>query len=296
MAESREQWLEWRRNFIGASDVPRILLGHFGGPHAVWREKLGLDKSEESTEGQELGLRLEWVIVDMAIEKLGWARPTKRTFQRRYERGHFAATVDAVLYYPDGPRILECKTTGRVGDEAKDSWRLQSQMQMYCSGVRRHAVAALGGGFGGLSFRVWEQQYDEELVNLVLPQLDAFWELVQSKKPPAWDGSDSADETLRAAYSASGGEREPNDEEKELLRKYGEALTAASAAKKLKQEVMGALGNDTAFVGYCTYKEQKGRTTVDSKKLQAEFPDVYGKVSRTGEPVRVFRWKGGSDE
>ena len=48
----RDAWLAQRRLSIGASDWPRILLGQFGGPHAVWREKLGLDTPTDETEGQ----------------------------------------------------------------------------------------------------------------------------------------------------------------------------------------------------------------------------------------------------
>lgn len=38
-----------------------------------------------------------------------------------------------------------------------------------------------------------------------------------------------------------------------------------------------------------TWKTQAGRTTIDSKKLKTELPDIYEKYSKKGSPIRVFK-------
>ena len=112
MSDDRAEWLEWRRKHIGASDVPRILLGLYGGPHKVWREKLGLEPPSEETEGQALGHLFEEPLILVGVDRLGWGKPLRVQTQARFERGFLAATLDAVCWYDDGPRILEIKTTG----------------------------------------------------------------------------------------------------------------------------------------------------------------------------------------
>ena len=37
-----------------------------------------------------------------------------------------------------------------------------------------------------------------------------------------------------------------------------------------------------------TWKNQKGRITVDTKKLKKEFPDVYEACMKQGKPTRRF--------
>ena len=40
-----------------------------------------------------------------------------------------------------------------------------------------------------------------------------------------------------------------------------------------------------------TYKTQAGRTTIDRKKLEKEWPDIYEQVVKIGKPTRVLRFK-----
>lgn len=41
--------------------------------------------------------------------------------------------------------------------------------------------------------------------------------------------------------------------------------------------------------GRITWKTQKGRTSIDSKRLKADHPDIFDAYSKVGKPIRVFR-------
>ena len=297
MSDDRAEWLEWRRKHIGASDVPRIFLGLYGGPHKVWREKLGLEPPSEETEGQALGHALEDALIQIGIDRLGWGKPLRVETQVKRARGHLAATLDAVCWYDDGPRILEIKTTGHRVAQPKDEWRLQVAMQRYVTGIDRAAVVALHSGPGGLRVRGWEIGHDEELLDMVLPQLATFWDLVQSETPPAWDGTESADETLGALWPQAGESAAVLTEDQEaLFMDYVAAKTAAAEAAKvcdtLAQQCKAVLG-DAVTAEHPSLKIRwgnvKAREGVDAKKLREEYADVYEAVKKVGEPGRQFR-------
>jgi hypothetical protein len=38
-----------------------------------------------------------------------------------------------------------------------------------------------------------------------------------------------------------------------------------------------------------TWKTQNGRTTIDSKGLKKDHPDIYEKYKKIGDPIRVFK-------
>ena len=54
-------------------------------------------------------------------------------------------------------------------------------------------------------------------------------------------------------------------------------------------EAMGDFEVATITGNKVTWKTQAGRTTIGSKALKKELPDIYEKYSKTGNPVRVFR-------
>ena len=65
-----------------------------------------------------------------------------------------------------------------------------------------------------------------------------------------------------------------------------EALTEEVKLVMRENEILTIHGTIAA-----TWKQSKPRETVDTKKLKAEFPDVFELVKKTGEPVRTFKLK-----
>ena len=59
-----------------------------------------------------------------------------------------------------------------------------------------------------------------------------------------------------------------------------------------EQQIMEAMGNfevATISGNKVTWKTQNGRTTIDSKGLKKDHPDIYEKYKKVGNPIRVFK-------
>ena len=117
---------------------------------------------------------------------------------------------------------------------------------------------------------------------------------------PDLDGSDSTTGSLKAIYG--GGAVEPITlpaDAAPLLERWDELKGLEADIKAQKQEVQnklcGLLGDnevgifgegDTAWK--VTWKTTAGRTTIDSKALKKDLPDVWAKYSKTGASSRRF--------
>ena len=66
-----------------------------------------------------------------------------------------------------------------------------------------------------------------------------------------------------------------------------------TAGKNRLKEFMGdhetAIWGTENEGGRITWKTQKGRTSIDSKRLKADHPDIFDAYSKVGKPIRVFR-------
>ena len=60
LIQQTEEWLEFRKNKIGASDAPVIMeVSPWNTPYELWLEKIGQKKNSKATKPQERGLLLE---------------------------------------------------------------------------------------------------------------------------------------------------------------------------------------------------------------------------------------------
>ena len=67
-----------------------------------------------------------------------------------------------------------------------------------------------------------------------------------------------------------------------------------AAGKNRLKEFMGdhetAIWGTENEGGRITWKTRKGNTTIDTKRLRAERPDIYEQYKREGKPCRTFRF------
>lgn len=138
MQQGSEQWLEWRRNGIGASEVAAILgVCKYSTPYQVWREKTGRGRSFAGNFATQKGTELE-----------GAARA-------RYELFNMEDMPPAIAVHPkyeicrasldgiraDGKLILEIKCPGRESHETAcanlvpDHYIPQCQFQLAVTGA-----------------------------------------------------------------------------------------------------------------------------------------------------------------
>ncbi len=294
-------WTTWHHAGIGASEWGSVLgYNPHAGPHRVWRDKRGLSAPFDETEAMELGHEFEEIIVRRACAKLGVTvldLHGQVCLERRDLASWARATLDYIVETSDGPMVIECKSTGQFigpNDMPEPSWRFQLAAQQWVSGVERGAIAALCPTRGGLGVRVWRRDFDPALVAVAKPLLDQFWALVESGVPPILDGSDDAEDTLRALYPrGTEGAVDLTDETADMAREYDRARQELADAEKAKnalgqriKESLGLAVEGRSGNVMVRWSNVVGRKGVDTAKLKAEFPEVFETVAKTGEPTR----------
>lgn len=178
------------------------------------------------------------------------------------------------------------------------SYYCQCQHYMLVTGLPVWYIACLVGG----QHYVWKTiQRNEEDIQTLLEMEQAFWKCVADRVPPEVDGSASCTEVLAERFR--GGVAESIElpswavAEVEAIRQLEaqkKELDAKIAASKNRlKELMGdhetAVWGTEDEGGRITWKTQKGRTSIDSKRLKADHPDIFDAYSKVGKPIRVFR-------
>jgi len=290
-----------RMGYLGGSDAAAVCgLSPWKTPYELYLEKTG-EKEQDDLEGNE---RVYWGTVLEAIVAREYTRRTDRVVRRvnalirDSELPYLAVHIDRDILNSQG--ILECKTAGlRVAqhwgesgtDEIAEYYLPQAQHTMMVTRAEFVDVAVL---IGGNEFRLYHVDRDDEYIELLRETEIRFWRRVIDRDPPdpetiadaklAWQAGEGVVEGDEAAYDAAASLQEYTDEIKHL--------TEMADAEKLK--LMSAMGDGGDTITYdnrkiATWKQQKGRTAVDSKKLQAEWPVAFEDCKKVGNPFRVFR-------
>lgn len=299
--ENRNAWLKMRTQGIGGSDASIIAgMNRWKSPFQLWQEKTGQVEPEELDDNEYIywGRVLEQAVADRFTELTG-KQVHKQGMLRNKEHPWMLANVDRMVVGEDAG--LECKTTNSFagkqwdGDNLPDAYYLQCQHYMMATGLKRWYIACLIGG----NHFVWKTvERNEEDIQALLKLEKEFWEInVQNHVMPDVDGTDSCTQALRDRFPGCNATAIDLPSESEQILKeldtYKESKKQSETKiKELQNKLCLMLGDHEA--GYCgdrliTWKLQKGRTTVDSKKLKTEQPDIFAKYSKVGKPQRVLR-------
>jgi len=186
--ENETDWLDKRREGIGASDVAGILsVSPYSTPFTVWADKvIGVEK--DPTEGMRWGQKLENLVADEFEEQTGLYIGNRQMLVHHPEYPWAMATLDGLEY--EGPvasgigdnyraipfRSLgnyEGKTETLFGrwDEIPDHYQIQVQWQLYVTG---HDGGHIGCLHGGRQFEVYEFERDPGLINMILDRVSEF--------------------------------------------------------------------------------------------------------------------------
>ena len=298
--QDRAAWLEARKKGIGGSDASVIVgLNKWKSPFALWMEKTGQSEPEDLSDN-------EYVYWGNVLEETVAKEFTKRTGKKVVRRGllqhdtipYLLASVDRLVVGEDAG--LECKTANGFaakaweGDEIPDAYYVQCQHYMAVTGAKKWYIAAL---IGGNRF-VWKEiERNEDDIKALLEAEAEFWHKVETKEMPDVDGSDDCTKALSEKFTGGGPAIELPSVADESLAKIDELEELADsikeqieAHKNMLRKLLGDAEIGTTAAGRkVTWKTQAGRTTVDSKRLKAERPDVWEAYSKTGDPTRVLR-------
>lgn len=294
------RWLELRNMGIGGSDASVIVGDNpWKSPYALWLEKTGQLVPEDISDKEPVywGTTLEDVVAKEFTKRSGKRVRRCGTMQSN-DVPWMLANVDRLVI---GEKAgLECKTTNAFNikawqdDGLPNAYYWQCQHYMMVTGLPTWYIAVLIGG----------QHYDykciprnDDDIDYLAQKEEEFWDRVQTMTPPPIDGSRSTTEAIQDQYP--GGQTDPVD----LPEEAADALSIIDNAKEEKKRLDGIItiqeniikcimGDDEiATIGdrKITWKRQKGRITVDTKKLKKEFPDAYEACMKQSKPTRIFR-------
>lgn len=290
-----KEWLELRRQGLGASEVPAILgFDKYKTPFQLWLEKTNRVPVDPTDSPQaRVGRYAEAMIANLYADTVGNVdvvtvdpvqHPTLPFLFASADRAVYA--VDAPLPTPaDAPtHLLEIKNRGGLPKGWGESGSLdipesvytQVVIQSACYGIPRVDVAAL---LGGNDFRIYPIDVPDWLVTEMLERVNDWWQThVVGDREPTIEGVGAA-EYLAKKF------REHRDELIEApdladtlrtlldMREQQKALDddVSGIEVQIKARIGDAAGLIVPGVGKVTWKKAKDSTTTDWKALAHSF-------------------------
>lgn len=283
----REEWLKYRTGGIGGSDVSVIAgINPYRSLHQLWLEKTGQISPEETdNEYTHFGTLLEPIVRKEFVERTGLKVRQKHMLLQSEEFPFMYADLDGVINDNGETAIFEAKTASQYKAETWENgvpagYILQVQHYMAVTGAQKTYIAALIGG-NHFVYHVIER--DVIMIAKIIAMENHFWKHnVIGGVEPIPDGSDATTEYLNQKYAVSNGKTIdlPQEaiaicEEYERLAKQLKEVENAknSAANQIKNYMkeaeVGRVGNK------CISWKQIVKSTVDTKKLKEEQPELY---------------------
>jgi putative phage-type endonuclease len=183
MEQGSQEWLEWRRKGIGASDIAAILgVSPYSTPYQIWREKIGRSTGFAGNFATQRGTELEakararYELVSLEDMPPALAIHPKYDILRVSLDGRSA----------DGRRILEIKCPGRESHASARAGRVpdhyipQVQFQLAVTGADSCDYFSFFEDEHAIVEVISDVEYQGELVAKALD----FWELVKAGTPP----------------------------------------------------------------------------------------------------------------
>ncbi len=239
---SRDEWLDFRKNGIGGSDVGGICgLSRFKSPLEVFLDKTNQLPPTPDNPRMAAGRRLEPFIADWFQEETGIQIEIDSWMYKHPEHEFMLANVDRIVTNENAG--LEIKNTSEFsrsdwfdGKEEKVpvEYMLQCNHYMAVTGADRWYVAVLIGGWD-LQWRVIER--DPDLIHNLITVESNFWNnLVLTGSPPDVTAGDT--KLLNVMYE----ETQPNhmafnESDYGLIKSFFETKEALQNATEQHEEI-----------------------------------------------------------
>lgn len=296
----RKIWEQVRNNGIGGSDVSVIMgLNPWKSAYALYMEKSGQVEPDDLSENEYVywGTVLEAAVANRFTELTGKKVRKCGTLQDD-EYPYMLANVDRLVVGEEAG--LECKTASTYkkdeweGENVPDAYYCQCQWYMMVTGFNVWYIACL---IGGNHFEHKAIPRNEKFIQEMRAAVVEFWENMQNGIAPEIDGSESTSEAMRKQYG------DVDNENTVMLPSTCNALITRydelKATKKVLELQMDEVANSLkAMLGknqvglfndrQVVWKTTAGRTTIDSKALKKEMPEIYAKYAKVGKPSRRF--------
>jgi len=179
--KTREDWLKWRLQGLGASDAPAYMgVSPWTSPFALWQEKTRRKQSVLASAAMERGIALEPIARKMYQEKTGLLMDAVNIENETHS--FLRASLDGL----NGKIGLEIKCPGAKDHESalqglipeKYVWQLRHQMLV--ADLERVDYFS----FDGQNAVVVPFHREEKPEKVLLKTASEFWELVQTDTAP----------------------------------------------------------------------------------------------------------------
>lgn len=302
---TREQWLKYRAQGIGGSDVSVIAgINPYRSVYQLWLEKTGqVEPCESGNECTHFGTILEPIVKQEFTEKTGIAIAEPKYIYQHKDYPFMLANLDGVVSVDGEDCIFEAKTASAYKlneweNGIPTEYMMQIQHYMAVTGLKKTYIAAL---IGGNHFVYKIIDCDDKMIDNIIEMERRFWEEnVLGGIEPEADGSEGTTAWLNDRYSKSNGERiELPDETVSLCEEYSdisEQIEALSAEKDALGNRLKSLmkENEVGIAGrFKVSWKSVDSSRFDSTKFKADNPEMYGKYIKHSS-YRRFGISGGA--
>lgn len=286
---SREEWLNYRRKGIGGSDVAVICgLSKYKSAVELWMEKTGQLAPKEAGEAAYWGNVMEPIIRNEFTLRTNLNVRLVPSILKHPVHSFMLANLDGVVDDPVcGECIFEAKTASAYKQEQweagiPEEYMLQLQHYLAVTGLQRAFIAVL---IGGNQFKYKIVDRDEDIIEMIVKLEEHFWHCVTNKTPPEMDGTEASTELLNRLYPLSNAGKQIvlPIEAADLVTQFELSKAKEKEASEMKDEAANMLKallgeNESGAVdGRIVTWKSISSEKFDSKKLQQQDPDVYGK-------------------
>jgi putative phage-type endonuclease len=294
-------WLAFRNTGIGGSDIAAAMgVSPWKSPLQLYEEKTSEPVIRPDTAKTRAGKALENVVAAWYQEERPYSlsRSNFIWFEKTatYNR---IANIDRVIHTPDGPGILEIKTTGAFNasawnEQVPDDVFLQLQWYLSISGYRFGHVAVL---IGGWDFRIFEIPSDKEMQAEMISAAEAFWQRIIDKNPPP----PQTEADLRSINCVPNSPKTADairfNQIIRLREVRADLKTLEAEEDKLTSDLKCYLADcDTLITSdgkvLATYKQAKDSVSFDKDAFTSEFPELAQKFIISKPGSRRFLLKG----
>lgn len=300
----RQQWLSVRQGGIGSSDAAAAVgLCPYKSQLELWIEKTGRTPAEDPPPAMDdpryWGTLLEPYVAVAYSQQTGRKVRKLNAVLQHPTFPYMLANIDREVVGSPDVQILECKTAGEWGskrwqDGVPEYIQLQVQHQLAVTNQQAADVAVL---LCGQRLEIHRIERDEEVIARLMVLEARFWQYVTTDTEPPADGSESAGHALRQLYPGGGNtldfceDRALSDTFAELVALKGELESRGKDAERLKQILQQAMGDAARAVfatGEVTFKRAQDGTSLDTKRLAQDHPDLVARYSVSKPGARRF--------
>ena len=299
-----EGWFEARRAGLGGSDIAAVLgLSKWQSPMDVWATKRGLSQEIPETNAMRRGRILESAIATWYQEETGFEISDGDEMPIVGPKPFMLASPDRYVSSGESRFGLEIKTARSADGWGEDLgsgvpvyYATQAAWYMACTNIDRWDFAVLF--LINDEFRRYTLVRDKKTEDKLVLKCKDWWEKhVITGDPPPIDGSSAADKFLQGKHGTPDEEyRMAIPEEEELIFELDDVQKEIKALKEkeslFKNQLKEKIGDNAGLrgtFGTVSWKKSKGRTSLDTKALRKEHPDLAKEFSKTSEPSRIFR-------